>query len=89
MKDIKKAEAIKAYKPELDKAIYDLLEKHRELGEIDSKRKELGNKSGIEAEINKLQTQKEQLSKALSISENDIKMYVKNKLMKTYGSKKV
>jgi len=68
-------EAIKAYKPELDKAIYDLLEKHRELGEIDSKRKELGNKPGIEAEINKLRAQKEQLSKALSLSENDIKSY--------------
>lgn len=68
-------EAIKSYKPKLDKAIYDLLEKRRELGEIDSKRKELGNKAGIEAEITKLQTQKEQLSKELSLSENEIKSY--------------
>lgn len=68
-------EAIKKYKPQLDKAIYDLLEKHKELGEIDSKRKELGNKAGIETEISRLQAQKEQLSKALSLSENDVKLY--------------
>lgn len=78
--DVKKVyeetqEAIKVYKPQLDKAIYDLLEKYKELGEIDSKRKELGNKPGIEAEINKLQAQKEKLSKELSLSEKDIKLY--------------
>lgn len=37
--------------------------------------KELGDKEGIEKEINKLQNQKDKLSKELNLSEEDLKSY--------------
>ncbi len=68
-------EAIKNYKPILDKSIYDLLEEHKKLADIEAVKKELGTESGIIKEIKNLQSQKDLLSKELSLSAENIKSY--------------
>lgn len=66
---------VKAYKSDLDKTIYDLLEVHGHLLENSDKKKDIGNKKGIEAEIVKIKTQKDSLSKELAISDEELKTY--------------
>jgi predicted ATPase len=69
------AKAIKDYKSDLDKMIYDLLEIHGQLTENEEKKKGIGDKKGIEVEIGKIKTQKEMLSIELSISDDELKAY--------------
>ena len=66
---------IKEYKNTLDKNILDLIELQRELSSADDKKKELGDKEGIETEILKIKEQKELLSKELSITGAELQEY--------------
>ena len=67
--------AIKEFKPDLAKQIFDLVQIHGEIVKISNDKKELGTNSGILKEIEKLKSQRETLSKELSLSEDDIKNY--------------
>lgn len=67
--------AIKEFKPNLAKQIFDLVQIHGEIVKISNDKKELGTNSGILKEIEKLKLQREALSKELSLSEDDIKNY--------------
>jgi ABC-type cobalamin/Fe3+-siderophores transport system ATPase subunit len=66
---------ITEYKPELDKLIYDLLDADRLLSENMKRQNELGNRKGIEAEIDKIKHQKEEFSAKLNLSPDEIKDY--------------
>jgi len=66
---------LKDYKPSLDKAIYDLLAAQKDAVEIEAEKKELGTEPGIINELMKLKFQKDELSKELLLSEEDIKSY--------------
>ena len=66
---------IKEKRSELNVKILNLLDIHKEIVEIDEEKKELGDRSGIEREIKKLQEQKDALSKDLEISDEDITKY--------------
>lgn len=68
---------IKEKRSELNVKILGLLELHKEISALEDEKKELGDKSGIEKEIQKLQEQKDTLSKDLSISDEDILKYEK------------
>ena len=67
--------AIKEKRSELNIKILNLLDNHKEIIELDDEKKELGDRSGIEKEIKKLQEQKDVLSKDLDISDEDIQKY--------------
>ena len=67
--------AIKEKRSELNVKILNLLDIHKEIVELDDEKKELGDRSGIEKEIKKLQEQKDVLSKDLDISDEDIQKY--------------
>ena len=67
--------AIKEKRSELNIKILNLLDIHKEIIELDDEKKELGDRSGIEKEIKKLQEQKDVLSKDLDISDEDIQKY--------------
>lgn len=67
--------AIKEKRSELNVKILNLLDIHKEIIELDDEKKELGDRSGIEKEIKKLQEQKDVLSKDLDISDEDIQKY--------------
>lgn len=67
--------AIKEKRSELNVKILNLLDIHKEIIELDNEKKELGDRSGIEKEIKKLQEQKDVLSKDLDISDEDIQKY--------------
>lgn len=67
--------AIKEKRSELNVKILNLLDNHKEIVELDDEKKELGDRSGIEKEIKKLQEQKDVLSKNLEISDEDITRY--------------
>ncbi|MHC6178779.1 TrlF family AAA-like ATPase [Clostridium sp. JNZ X4-2] len=67
--------SIKTYKAKLNKAILDLLETHKGLDFFNDQKKELGNRSGIESEISRLNEEKEKLSKELAISDEELKSY--------------
>lgn len=67
--------AIKEKRSELNVKILNLLDIHKEIIELDDEKKELGDRSGIEKEIKKLQVQKDVLSKDLDISDEDIQKY--------------
>lgn len=67
--------SIKEKRSELNIKILNLLDIHKETGEIDDEKKELGDRSGIEREIKKLQEQKDAISKDLEISDDDITKY--------------
>jgi hypothetical protein len=66
---------IKNHKAELGKTILDLLESHRSVEELAQQMKELGDRSGIEAEIRKLNIEKERLAAESSLTEDEIKAY--------------
>lgn len=66
---------IKEKRSEASVKILNLLEIHKETVEIDDEKKELGDRSGIEREIKKLQEQKEAISKDLKVSDEDITKY--------------
>lgn len=61
--------SIKEKRSELNIKILNLLDIHKETVEIDDEKKELGDRSGIEREIKKLQEQKDAISKDLEISD--------------------
>ena len=67
--------AIKEKRSELNVKILSLLDIHKETVALDEEKKELGDRSGIEKEIKKLQEQKDALSKDIKISEEDITKY--------------
>ncbi len=67
--------SIKEKRSEASVKILNLLEIHKEIVEIDEEKKELGDRSGIEREIKKLQEQKEAISKDLKVSDEDITKY--------------
>lgn len=67
--------SIKEKRSELNVKILNLLDIHKETVEIDDEKKELGDRSGIEREIKKLQEQKDAISKDLEISDEDITKY--------------
>ena len=67
--------SIKEKRSELNIKILNLLDIHKETVEIDDEKKELGDRSGIEREIKKLQEQKDAISKDLEISDDDITKY--------------
>ena len=67
--------SIKEKRSELNIKILNLLDIHKETVEIDDEKKELGDRSGIEREIKKLQEQKDAISKDLKISDDDITKY--------------
>ena len=67
--------SIKEKRSELNVKILNLLDIHKETVEIDEEKKELGDRSGIEREIKKLQEQKDAISKDLEISDEDIAKY--------------
>lgn len=68
-------ESLKNIKPKLDKSIYDVVELQRDYTSLLKECKEIGTRSGIEKEIEKLKKQKDVQSKALNLSEGDIKKY--------------
>lgn len=68
-------ESLKNIKPKLDKSIYDVVELQRDYTSLLKECKEIGTRSGIEKEIEKLKKQKDVQSKALNLSEDDIKKY--------------
>lgn len=67
--------SIKEKRSEINVKILNLLDIHKETVEIDEEKKELGDRSGIEREIKKLQEQKDAISKNLEISDEDITKY--------------
>ena len=67
--------AIKEKRSELNVKILNLLDVHKETVAIDEEKKELGDRSGIEKEIKKLQEQKDEISKNLEISDEEITKY--------------
>lgn len=67
--------SIKEKRSELNVKILNLLDIHKETVEIYEEKKELGDRSGIEREIKKLQEQKDAISKDLEISDEDITKY--------------
>lgn len=67
--------SIKEKRSELNVKILNLLDIHKETVEIDEEKKELGDRSGIEREIKKLQEQKDAISKDLELSVEDIAKY--------------
>lgn len=67
--------AIKEKRSELNVKILNLLDVHKEVAELDAEKKELGDRSGIEKEIKKLQEQKDLLSKDTALSDEDITKY--------------
>ena len=78
--EIKKAnqkmlEYVKNYKKEIQQTILELMSNHNEIMVINSAKKELGDKKGIENEIDNLSRKKEILSKSLTISEDELKSY--------------
>lgn len=68
-------ESLKDIKPKLDKSIYDVVELQNDYSLLLKKCKEIGTRKGIEKEIEKLKKQKDIQSKALNLSEEDIKKY--------------
>lgn len=71
----KMSNAVKEKRSELNVKILNLLDAHKEATELDEEKKELGDRSGIEKEIKKLQEQKDLLSKDTEISDEDITKY--------------
>lgn len=67
--------AIKEKRSEANVKILNLLDVHKETVELDEEKKELGDRSGIEKEIKKLQEQIDALSKDLEIADEDITKY--------------
>lgn len=64
-----------SYKLELDKKIYDCIQKFQEFQSKKAILKDLGTSSGIEEEIVRLKKKKEEISKNASISEQEIAQY--------------
>ena len=64
-----------SYKLQLDKKIYDCMQKYNDFQSKKSTLKDLGTSSGIEEEIARLKKKKEELSKNTSISEREIAQY--------------
>ena len=66
---------IKNYKLELTKKISDLLEAHNSINELSGQMRELGDKSGITREVDKLALEKQRLSEELSLNQEDIQIF--------------
>lgn len=66
---------IKTLKTDADKSIYDLTAAYSELSQLKEHAKELGTKSGIEKEIEKLKQQKVALSQGKDLTEDEIVQY--------------
>lgn len=78
--NIKKAnrdmfDLIKKYKNVIQQTILETIANHNEIIAVNNSKKELGNKQGIENEIEVLSKRKEDISKTLSISDDDLKSY--------------
>jgi len=67
--------SIKEYKLDLEKDILDLYSIQEDYKNVESQKKEIGDKNGIESEIKKLQLEKDKLTKELNLSEEDIGKY--------------
>lgn len=66
---------IKTKKLEVDKRVYDFLQKYEEIVQCKEKMKNLGTREGIEKELKKLRDKKNSLTKELNLSEADIEKY--------------
>lgn len=64
-------------KLEIDQYIYRLVQNYNNLNEQKEKLSDIGNFSGIEKELDNLKKQKENISRELSLSEEDIQKYDK------------
>lgn len=71
----KMEDEIKTLKPDLDKKIYDLLQIDQEIRELLSERNEIGTDTGIKKELEKLEKQKEIISKKSAISDEELNLY--------------
>lgn len=72
---VKMQNEIKAKKLEVDKRVYDFLQKYEEIVQCKEKMKNLGTIEGIGKELEKLKDKKNNLTKALNLSEEDIKKF--------------
>lgn len=73
--NMKMFDYIKSYKKEVQQSIIELISNHNEIISTLNSKKELGNQKGIENEIASLNAQKEELSKDLNLSEENLKSY--------------
>lgn len=67
--------SIKEFKANLEKDILDLFTFYDDFITAEEKKREVGDKVGIEHEINKLQNEKNKLTKELELSEDEVKSY--------------
>ncbi len=72
---VKMQNEIKTKKLEVDKRVYDFLQKYEEIVQCKEKMKNLGTREGIEKELKKLRDKKNSLTKELNLSEADIEKY--------------
>ena len=68
-------ERLGALKAEIDRAIYTLIQQYIDWQDKVETLSEIGTRSGIEKEIKKIGSEKERLSKELSLSEEEIAIY--------------
>ena len=68
-------ESLGALKVEIDRAIYTLIQQYADWQDKVETLAEVGTRSGIEKEIKKIESEKERLSKELSLSEEEISTY--------------
>lgn len=71
----KMVEAIKDCKTTAQKIILELLSNHNDMTSLQNAKKELGSRTGIESEIKELKSRKEELSKKINLSEDDLLRY--------------
>ncbi len=67
--------SIKTLKQDTDKKIYDLITTWSEFSQLKDRAKELGSKTGIEKEIEKLRQQKGLLSQGKDLSDDEVQQY--------------
>ena len=70
-------QSIKEYKIALNISILGLIENHKELDSIRKEKQEIGSRESIEAQIEKLTSQKEVLSTDLNLSKEELDLYDK------------
>lgn len=68
-------QGIGALKTEIDKSIYALIQQYTEWQNRVKELSEIGTRSGIEREIKKLKAEKDEISKQLSLSKEDVSAY--------------
>lgn len=70
--------SVKNLNQSISRKLFDLLQKHNDFMEAKNKLSEVGNLEGITKEIEKLDTEKEKLSKKVNLSVKDILEYEEN-----------